>query len=220
MLQHLQFKCPSCDKLYQAQTSEINVSEPEFICKKCQTQFNFVFPPLDPKNIVTQNITELRAANQESAKQTKKPIGFGALASDFARDLGFVENTQDLDALPIALRHSQKRQTKIMQTLAMNEMKAVNPLQARVEASLISGIGRLKLSLQDRYPKLYQFFIKTNWVRVAKVSPLVLASMLILIGLLSPGSRNMVGVGTSLTFLYAGIVIFFKGRLRLRDFWE
>lgn len=216
MLQQLQFKCPCCQKLYQAQTSEIHVSEPEFICKKCQTQFSFIFPPLDPKNVVTQNITELRVSNLESAKQPKKSLRL----SDFAKDLNFVENTQDLDALPIALRQTQKRQSRIMENLALTEMRAVNPIQAKVEETLVTSWDRSRHLIQTKYPGVYRFMLETNWVRVAKVTPFVVASLLILIGLLSHGSRNLVGVGTSLTFLYAGIIIFFKGRLRFRDFWD
>lgn len=134
------------------------------------------------------------------------------LMSDYdnlKKHLAFVDRCEDLQALPFALKKYE-----ILKDAQPQDETAQKMFQ---NVWVKSFAGRVTHQVTQRYLK--QYIDQVNWTRVRKLAPLATGALLILGGLASSGSRNMVGVGAAIIFLTLGFTIFIKGRISLADFW-
>lgn len=133
--------------------------------------------------------------------------------SNMAKHVAFVDRCEDLQALPFALKKYQElkeiQPQDSLATMMFNSVLFKNISQRAQKLPFL-------LMIKDEIQKWAQ---QVNWRKVIKLSPLVLSFVLILLGLLKPGWRNLIGGGVSLLFLTIGLTITIKGRLRLSDFW-
>lgn len=126
------------------------------------------------------------------------------------KHLAFVDRCEDLQAIPFALRKYQDLKEAQPHDETANEMLHKVLMRSMVRKTKSNPMTKAALEAVE----------KINWRRVQKLSPLVLGGLLILYGLMSHGSRNMVGIGAALIFLTVGFTIFLTGRIRLADLWE
>lgn len=129
---------------------------------------------------------------------------------NFTKHMSFVDQCEELQALPFALKKYRN-------------LKAVQPNDPIAKKMWDSIVFRGLLSTHKqlaKFPQIERFLTQIPWRKVMKLSPLVLAMTLIVVGMASGTLRNMVGMGAALLFMIFGINWFIKGRLRLQDFWE
>ncbi len=68
----LDFRCPTCSKLYQVDSRLIKSSSPHFDCVVCGEVFCFQYPPKDWHRIEAQRITDRNSASQKLEKVCPK----------------------------------------------------------------------------------------------------------------------------------------------------
>ncbi len=64
------------------------------------------------------------------------------------------------------------------------------------------------------------FFYQFPWARFSKVLVLSMSLTLVVLGLVEPQLKNLIGVGTALTFLVIGFIIVIRGRFNPTDLWD
>lgn len=136
---------------------------------------------------------------------------------NLAKHLEFVDRCEDLEALPFAM--SKYQELKSMQpqdSLAEEMFQAVWLKNFRHRAEKIPGMRRLLDRTEGAWQKAVQAL---PWARILRFSPYVISSMMILVGLINQGSRNLVGTGSALLFLSLGILFLWKGRIHWKDLW-
>lgn len=74
--------------------------------------------------------------------------------------------------------------------------------------------------LQNSNIETKSFFHQFPWGRFFKVSALSLSATLVILGLIEPKLKNMIGVGTALCFLIVGFIVIVKGRFNPSDLWD
>lgn len=126
------------------------------------------------------------------------------------KHLAFVDRCEDLQAIPFALRKYQDLKEAQPHDETVNQMLHRVLMRSMVKKTQSNPITKSVMELIE----------KVNWRRVQKLSPLAFGGMLILYGLMSPGARNMAGIGAAMIFLTVGFTIFLTGRIRLADLWE
>ncbi len=109
----------------------------------------------------------------------------------------FVDRCEDLQAIPYALKKYE-------------DLKSVQP-QDEIAQSMLHKV------LMRQFAKLNQDQIP--WKRILKLLPLAVSVMLVLLGLILPSFRNLVGIGAAMAFVTIGFVVFLTGRLNPQDFW-
>lgn len=138
------------------------------------------------------------------------------LMSDYEnlrKHIAFVDRCEDLQALPFALKKYEDLKDALPQDAITQQMfHRVLIRQLKRRASEVNWIQRLQLQIK-------QASAQVNWPRVRKVTPYVASALMIAIGLANPAARNLIGIGSAVIFLSAGMTIFIKGRISISDFW-
>jgi hypothetical protein len=196
-------KCPKCGTFNSKAAEE---------CSQCHVILARVEGlPLEPKSGA---LPSLMRAWQE-------------LLSDYdnvTKHIAFVDRCEDLQAIPFALKKYQSLKEAQPQDEVARKMfekvwmkSLVHRADQMVQAS---GVMRYLTVLQKSplYLRLLQKVKAVNWPRVIKMSPWVMYTLMILVGLTSASLRNLVGIGASLFFMHLGLRLFFKGRVSLDDF--
>jgi hypothetical protein len=87
MDEKLKLRCPSCAKLYEVDSADIQTSHPQFHCVSCESRFTFSFPPLDPKNIICTPVdAEGHSSLEWAMKNSKSCPKCGALSPRTAEE--------------------------------------------------------------------------------------------------------------------------------------
>ncbi|XGC81850.1 hypothetical protein ACES2L_05060 [Bdellovibrio bacteriovorus] len=60
--------------------------------------------------------------------------------------------------------------------------------------------------------------VKPKWQKYLYWGPFGLSALLILLGMVNLGHRNLIGTGVALAFMAAGLIVMIKGRISLSDF--
>lgn len=69
----LKLRCPSCAKLYEVESVDIETVSPQFQCMSCDCRFTFAYPPMNPANIVCSIVDALgHLTFQEDQKSCPK----------------------------------------------------------------------------------------------------------------------------------------------------
>lgn len=182
-------KCPKCLSLNPAISKE---------CLKCGVIFERA-ESVQPTDAALGAIPSLVKAWQD-------------LLSDYdnlKKHVAFVDRCEDLQALPFALKKYQTlKEAQPQDDLAQKMLHRVLLRKMQGRAAQMGLVQSLKIQLA-----------KVNWVRVRKLTPLVISGMMILIGVSERSGRNIAGLGAALLFLTVGLTVFTKGRLSFEDFW-
>lgn len=134
--------------------------------------------------------------------------------SNMAKHMAFVDQCEDLQALPFALKKYQElKELQPQDSLAKKMFNSVLFKNISSRAQKLPFLLMVKTEIQRRIQQI-------NWHKVLKLSPIVISFVLIMMGLLKPGWRNLIGGGVSLLFLTIGLTISIKGRFRISDFIE
>lgn len=136
---------------------------------------------------------------------------------NLAKHLEFVDRCEDLEALPFAMsKYQELKSIQPQDSLAEEMFQAVWLKNFRHRAEKIPGMRRLLDRTEGAWQKVVQAL---PWARILRFSPYVVSSMMILVGLINQGSRNLVGTGSALLFLSLGILFLWKGRIHWKDLW-
>jgi phage FluMu protein Com len=136
---------------------------------------------------------------------------------NLAKHLEFVDRCEDLEALPFAMsKYQELKSIQPQDSLAEEMFQAVWLKNFRHRAEKIPGMRRLLDRTEGAWQKAVQAL---PWARILRFSPYVVSSMMILVGLINQGSRNLVGTGSALLFLSLGILFLWKGRIHWKDLW-
>lgn len=178
--------CPNCGNLNPKGLSE---------CPKCQVV-----------------IAKMDGLTPEVKKEGGRPSLLRAwqeLVKDYSnlqKHMAFVDQCDDLQALPFALRKYK-------------ELKEAQPQDETAQKMFQTAFLR-SLKKQPQVQKLQLWLERVNWSRVLRLAPVVLGALFVLVGLISRGQRNLVGFGAAILFLYFGFQYVTKGKISLTDLWK
>lgn len=79
----LKIRCPSCTKLYEVESEEIQSEMPLFQCISCDTHFSFEYPPADPANVMTFAVP-MKAAPPAEESVAGRQLEFSDIMSSTA----------------------------------------------------------------------------------------------------------------------------------------
>ena len=185
-------KCPKCQALNPRLMKE---------CIKCQVLFEKVENlPLDKKLGALPSLMKAWKDLMSDYENLRKHVAF-------------VDRCEDLQALPFALKkYEALRDAQPQDAITQQMFHRVLIRKMKRRASEMSFVQKAGAAVSMTLGQV-------NWTRVRKVTPFVASALMIAIGLTNPAARNLVGIGTAIIFLTAGITIFLKGRLSVSDFW-
>lgn len=165
-------------------------------CRSCGVLFERLEGlPLDPK---LRALPSLVRAWQELMEDYE----------NITKHLAFVSRCEELQAIPFALKKYK-------------DLKEAQP-QDRIAQEMVYRVLARRFARRAEKMKsnpVIAFLVRLNWARIGKMIPWTVSLMLIMIGLSRPELKNLAGIGTSILFVFVGLVLFFRGRLRLSDFW-
>ncbi len=129
--------------------------------------------------------------------------------NNMTKHMAFVDRCEELHALPFALKkYKDLKEVQPQDSLAHQMLNSV----------LIKSLSRQASQVVDH--RFLSFLKEVPYANLLRVFPLVLGALLILLGLLSNGSRNFAGGGVAFLVLILGLTYVLKGRLDWRDFWR
>jgi len=241
----LELRCPQCFKLYKVRVGLIHSQQPHFDCVSCHVRFAFDYPPRNWNAVHTKVIRspQVRLSENPAIAKTLKPCprcqglnprgaiecnkcqvvfakvesissdtssaarpslikAWQDLLSDYSnlrKHMEFVDRCEELQALPFAMRKYR-------------DLKEVQPHDS-MAAQMMNSVVMRALG------KNSQWLQRLPWSNIFRVTPLVIAGILMLGGLIRPGWRNFVGGGVSLVVLTLGFAYLMKGRVSWKDFW-
>lgn len=253
----LKIRCPSCAKLYEVGSSDIQTEMPLFQCISCQCHFGFEYPPRDLSQILCFPVdiqkasrieTPTETTNAEQQELTKTCPKCGALNSrkstecyschvlferieGLPKDLSlkaqpslvkkwknlienfeneglhdeFIRSCHQLDALQFATFKYEELK------LAQGGDPLCDRMLARINALLLVNLSQKPISKKSEN-------LKSKWQKYFYWGPFGLSALLILLGMVNLGHRNLIGVGVALSFMSAGLIIMIKGKISLSDF--
>ncbi|MGZ3769890.1 MAG: hypothetical protein ACXVCP_03375 [Bdellovibrio sp.] len=120
----------------------------------------------------------------------------------------FIRSCHELDALRFA-------------TMKYEELKTAQGGDTKCEQMLarISSLSLVGLSQKPGFPTA-QPMPRPKWQKYMYWGPFGLSSLLILMGMVNLGHRNLIGVGVALAFMSAGLIIMIKGKITVSDFLD
>ena len=101
-------------------------------------------------------------------------------------------------------------------------MKEVQPHDATAE-KMFNSVFMKSLSQKVNIMASYEWIqkvVELPWANMLRISPLILGSLMILIGLSNAANRNFAGGGVALLALVLGFTFVKKGRVHPHDFWH
>ncbi|WP_347358109.1 hypothetical protein [Bdellovibrio sp.] len=70
----LKIRCPSCAKLYEVESDDIQSETPLFQCISCESRFSFEYPPQDPLNVMCFKVSLEPEATEEIQNESVAPM--------------------------------------------------------------------------------------------------------------------------------------------------
>jgi hypothetical protein len=189
-------KCPKCETFNPRLASE---------CRKCGVIFAKLEDlPLDAK---TGALPSLVKAWQDLMEDY----------SNVTKHMAFVDRCDDLQAVPFALKKYQDlKEAQPHDKIAQEMLHHVLLKAFARKAEVVTENPSVRL-LRDQ---VNEWIDQVNWSRVARLSPLALSGLLILVGASNAGLRNLIGIGVSILFITLGLALITKGRIHWSDFWD
>lgn len=138
------------------------------------------------------------------------------LMSDYdnlTKHLSFVNRCEELQAVPYALKkYRDLKDAQPHDQIADEMLRRVVTRKLSIPASWVSNQPAVRAATSLVTQRI-------NWIRFRKITPWLVSSLLILLGLYVPSLKNLAGIGASVLFITFGLHLFFKGRIELSDFW-
>ncbi len=127
-----------------------------------------------------------------------------------AKHLSFVDQCDDLQAVPFALKKYQM----------LKEAQPQDPLPNQMMKHLmLKKIGE-RLNKVSFFRRSFSFVENVNWLRIRTIGPWIFYTTITVLGFLNPSLRNLISMGIALTFLHVGVLFFLRGKITLDDFWN
>lgn len=128
---------------------------------------------------------------------------------NLTKHVAFVNRCEDLHAIPFALKkYKDLKEAQPQDHIAQEMVYRVLARRFVSRASQVTEHPSVKIALSQ-----------VNWRRVGKISPWLISAGLIILGFTHPAWKNLAGVGASLLFITLGMLLFFRGRISVSDFW-
>ncbi len=189
-------KCPKCE------TFNPRLSEE---CHKC----GVIFAKLEdlPMDFRTGALPSLVKAWQDLMTDY----------SNVTKHFAFVDRCEDLQAVPYALKKYQDlKEAQPHDEIAQKMFHSVLLRSIARKAQVVTTSPSAKaLALHFRSMR-----DQVNWSRVLRLAPLMISVLLMTVGFLHMGLRNLIGIGVSILFITLGLALIRKGRLHWSDFWD
>ncbi|MGZ3774212.1 MAG: hypothetical protein ACXVCY_03855 [Pseudobdellovibrionaceae bacterium] len=257
----LKIRCPSCAKLYEVMSEEIQSETPLFQCICCETRFGFEYPPTDPQNVKCFSVAN-SAQNPNAAQHQENAVNAqtqdmkscpkcGALNTRAAREcyschiiferLEGLPKDPSLKAQPSLVRkwknllenfENEKLHDEFIRscheldalrfaTMKYEEIKSAQGGDPKCE-QMLARIGSLTLVSLTQKSNIANNAetIKSKWQKYLYWGPFSLSAVLILLGMVNLGHRNLIGAGVALAFMAAGLIVMIKGKISLSDFLD
>jgi hypothetical protein len=173
-------KCPKCEALNPRLSKE---------CIKCGVIFERL-ENLPPADAALGAIPSLVKAWQD-------------LLSDYdnlRKHMAFVDRCEELQALPYALKKYE----------SLREAQPQDGVAQQMFHRILLRKFASKAKQNSVYLKLAGISAQVNWLQVRKWIPFAVGALFILIGMVHPLTRNMVGIGAAILFLTLGLRAFFR----------
>ncbi len=218
----VQFRCPSCRKLFKASEKDLDMGESQFECPTCQTIFAFNYPgeikpwilkqkKSDPKSLACPKCGALNSPGAESCfqcealifrvKENASPASDPELRKFPSLQKKWKEVLSRYEARSLHVDFIDNCDS--LGALIFAEKSYQNILKFQPEdvlaiemLELIAELEKSKIKVQGIESK-FLGFLKKHW-------PVLLGSFSILIGFANINLRNMVGVGVGILFLHFG----------------
>jgi len=127
--------------------------------------------------------------------------------SNLKKHFGFVEACTDLNALPYALRKYEDLKSLQPADPIVDQMLA----QIRFKAAELEFLKQQKSERQIKIEKIK---------KLLKLSPLFLAGLMLILGILLTGYRNMIGFSVALLFIHIGIKLITLDNFKFSDIFK
>ena len=228
-MEHIRARCPACQKLYQVETQSIYSHSPHFDCKACHSIFTFQFPPIGDGSENPEVATFLVQNSSENLEETPAVILQAEPSlvqlwnhifedyDDHERHEDFVKRCIELEALSYA----QTKYQELKAALGSDELCDRYLLQIEARMLVKSDLKTRAANAQSQALDLKLFAVwlqARNWKKVIYWAPVVLGTLMVLIGFSNLNLRNMIGVGVAVTFLGYGLITILYGRIQVSDF--
>lgn len=118
----------------------------------------------------------------------------------------FIRSCQQLEALRFALTKYE-------------ELRAAQGGDSLCDAMIAKIHTIMMVGLQQNNNSTKEAKLRPKWQKYFYWGPFGLSALMILMGMVNLGHRNLVGVGVALAVMSAGLIIMIKGRLSLSDFF-
>lgn len=184
-------------------------------CPKCQTLNPQLMKECNKCGVLFEKLADLPEDRQVGAIPSLVR-SWKELMSDYdnlKKHVAFVNRCEDLQALPFALKKYE----------ALKEAQPHDEISQEMFHQTFLKNMKSKAAKTETGSQVILWFQKASawphWQRIQKMSPFAVALIFVIIGLANPGARNLVGIGSAIIFLTAGLRIFLKGRIQISDFW-
>lgn len=184
-------KCPKCQTLNPRSATD---------CIKCQ--------------IVFEKYESVTTADAKAGGVPSLIKAWQDLMHDYnnlTKHMAFVDRCEEMHALPFALKkYKELKEVQPHDSLAQQMVNSVlmKALEKRVKSAAGLPLVQKIIARAQEIP----------WKKIIRLSPFVISVLMILIGAVNLGQRNLVGIGASLLLLTLGLTWFVKGRIHLDDF--
>ncbi|GIL18704.1 MAG: hypothetical protein BroJett040_24550 [Oligoflexia bacterium] len=198
-------------KLMNGKIQNIKAKRPELKkCPKCQTMNPRSAADCIKCQVVFEKVEALSPADAKAGGAPSLLKAWQDLMHDYnnlTKHLAFVDRCEEMHALPFALK--KYKELKEVQPHDSLAQQMVNSVLLKALEKQAQTAAKLPLIRQMR---------ELPWRKIARVSPVVISILMIMIGTISHANRNLVGIGASLLLLTLGLAWFFKGRIHPDDF--
>ena len=205
---------PSTKKLNFAETAEGVKS-----CPKCETFNPHLSEECHKCGVIFAKLEDLPLDLKTGALPSLVKAWQDLMAdySNVTKHLAFVDRCEDLQAVPFALKKYQDlKEAQPHDEIAQQMFTHALLKSFARKAAVVADNAKVRW-LRENIESLRE---QVNWTRVARLSPFVVSTILILIGIGNAGLRNLIGIGVSIVFIALGLTLITKGRLHWSDFWD
>jgi hypothetical protein len=237
----LRVRCPHCRKLYMVQFADIQESKPRFECVQCRTRFWLSLPDMDLSQEVSGLPLQVKEAPVKRAGLKKDPCpkcfkpveagrnecpSCGVVIEKYRNSMSFTDGIPphsvtlsalwkriiadyaDEDLHSEFLKACQRERNLAYAGAQYSQLLKVMPTDEATAKRLreVQALGMALMPANKRDVRIPRGFPRLWHV------PLMGATLVIIVGMIAPMFRNMVGVGAALLFLAAALQIQFRKR--------
>jgi hypothetical protein len=138
--------------------------------------------------------------------------------NNLAKHISFVDQCEELQAVPYALKKYQELKDLQPFDEIANEMHK----KVLVKNFAKKSINRIKSQMLDspRFLLFKNYLVSLPWSRYVRLATWIIPVTFIIWGLLQAHLRNLIGLGVSFLFLRIALQLFIKGKITIKDIWQ